>query len=208
MRIEIRSDSVILDGYVNVVGRDSKLIPSIKGKFREQIEPGAFKRALKNASNVDLLLNHDKKKKLGSTTDKNLELFEDNIGLRGICTVTDTDVIKKAKNNQLRGWSFGFFAEEDSWEETREEGIQRRKVKELSITEVSILDNTKMPAYFGTSIEQREEKDIVTETRGQDFKAVIDDISITEKEKEQKRDIVDNSLYLKKIELLKLKTLR
>ena len=31
MRIEIRSDSVILDGYVNAVDRYSKPIPSLEG---------------------------------------------------------------------------------------------------------------------------------------------------------------------------------
>ena len=116
MRIEIRNDSVVLDGYVNVVDRESKPIPSVKGKFIEKIKPGAFQRSLEKRANVDLLLNHDKNRKLGSTSEGNLELFEDNIGLRAICTVTDLDVIDKAKNKELRGWSFGFYAEKDKLE--------------------------------------------------------------------------------------------
>ena len=36
MRIEIRNDSAVLDGYVNVVDRESKPIPSVKGKFIEK----------------------------------------------------------------------------------------------------------------------------------------------------------------------------
>ena len=80
MRIEIRNDSVLLDGYVNVTGKDSKLIPSIKGKFKEQIVPQAFTRSLEKNANVDLLLNHDASRKLGSTSEGNLELFEDGIG--------------------------------------------------------------------------------------------------------------------------------
>ena len=80
MRIEIRNDAVVIDGYVNAVARDSRPIPSVRGKFVEQIVPKAFDRALSKSKNVDLLLNHDSNRKLGSTLEGNLELFEDNIG--------------------------------------------------------------------------------------------------------------------------------
>ena len=164
MRVEIRNDSVLIDGYVNAVGRDSKPISFINGKFIEQIEPRAFDKALNKTDNVDLLLNHDENKKLGSTKEGNLELFEDNIGLRAICTITDKDVIEKAKKGELRGWSFGFCAEKDRWEDTNK-GYQRRYVEDLDLFEVSILDNRKNPAYAGTSIEMRDDKEIVSECR-------------------------------------------
>ena len=199
MRIEIRNDSVLLDGYVNVVGRYSKPIPSIKGKFIEQIEPSAFQKALDKSENIDLLLNHDKNKKLGSITEGNLELFEDNIGLRAICTVYDKDVIEKAKNNELRGWSFGFFAEKDNWKDS-EKGYQVRTVEELELFEVSIVDNTKNPAYIATSIEMREESEIVTENRCNSFKA------ITVNENSKKEEKIDYSYYEKQIQLLKTKS--
>ena len=171
MRIEIRNDSVVLDGYVNVVDRESKPIPSVKGKFIEKIKPGAFQRSLEKRANVDLLLNHDKNRKLGSTSEGNLELFEDNIGLRAICTVTDPDVIDKAKNKELRGWSFGFYAEKDKLESV-ENGYERRMVEELDLFEVSIVDNTKNPAYAGTSIEMRDDNEVFIENRTTEFKAV------------------------------------
>lgn len=171
MRIEIRNDSVVLDGYVNVVDRESKPIPSVKGKFIEKIKPGAFQRSLEKRANVDLLLNHDKNRKLGSTSEGNLELFEDNIGLRAICTVSDPDVIDKAKNKELRGWSFGFYAEKDKLESV-ENGYERRIVEELDLFEVSIVDNTKNPAYAGTSIEMRDDNEVFIENRTTEFKAV------------------------------------
>lgn len=171
MRIEIRNDSVVLDGYVNVVDRESKPIPSVKGKFIEKIKPGAFQRSLEKRANVDLLLNHDKNRKLGSTSEGNLELFEDNIGLRAICTVTDPAVIDKAKNKELRGWSFGFYAEKDKLESV-ENGYERRIVEELDLFEVSIVDNTKNPAYAGTSIEMRDDNEVFIENRTTEFKAV------------------------------------
>ena len=185
MRIEIRNDSVILDGYVNAVDRESKPIPSVKGRFVEKIKPGAFQRSLERRANVDLLLNHDKNRKLGSTSEGNLELFEDNIGLRAICTVTDAEVIEKAKNKQLRGWSFGFYAKKDRWE-TGENGYEKRVVEELDLFEVTIVDNTRNPAYSGTSIEMRDDKEILTENRGTDFKAITIDDS---KKSEERTDI-------------------
>lgn len=174
MRIEIRNDSVLLDGYVNAVARDSKPVITPHGKCVEQIEPRAFERALGKAENVDLLLNHDKTRNLGSIKQGNLQLFEDNIGLRAICTVTDADVMQKAKDNKLKGWSFGMFASKDSVEE-RADSIPRRHVQELELFEVSIIDDRMSPVYTGTSIEQRAEEEVVTEQRGNEFRAITVD---------------------------------
>lgn len=199
MRIEIRNDSVILDGYVNAVERESKPIPSVKGSFIEKIQQGAFQRSLEKRENVDLLLNHDKNRKLGSTSEGNLELFEDNIGLRAICTVTDKEVIEKAKNKQLRGWSFGFYAKKDKWEKP-EEGYEKRTVEELDLFEVTIVDDTRNPAYSATSIEMRDNEEILTENRVTDFKAVTVDETI---EEEKRTENIDYSKYENAIKELK-----
>lgn len=108
MRIELRSDSVVIEGYVNAVARDSRPMRDRKtGKrFVEQIVPGVFERALRH-NEVQLLLNHDKTRNLGSTS-TNLELYEDSIGLHARAEVTDPEVIEKARKKKLRGWSFGF----------------------------------------------------------------------------------------------------
>ena len=52
--------------------------------------PHAFERALERAKNVDLMLNHERK--IGSTTEGNLELFEDAIGP---VSYTHLDVYKR-----------------------------------------------------------------------------------------------------------------
>jgi len=175
MRIEIRSDSVLLDGYVNAVGRDSKPIITPRGKCVEQIEPRAFQRALERAENVDLLLNHDKSRNLGSTQDGNIELFEDNIGLRAIATVTDPEVIEKARQKKLKGWSFGQYVNKDRMEE-RAEQLPRRHVEDLDLFEVSIIDDRMSPIYTGTSIEQRAEQEVIAEQRGDEFRAITVEI--------------------------------
>lgn len=173
MRIEIRSDQVIIDGYVNAICRDSKPLLSPQGLFVEQVKEGVFQRALNKAQDVRLLFNHQENRELGSLKNGNLQLFEDNIGLRAICSVTDPEVMEKAKNNELRGWSFGFYTNKDDWEQA--EPYQRRFIEDMDLLEVSILDKT--PAYNGTSIEAREDKTFLNETRGDEFTAVIENLS-------------------------------
>lgn len=154
MRIEIRADSVVIEGYVNAVARDSRPMRDRKtGKrFVEQIAPGVFERAIKR-NDVDLLLNHDPFRVLGSTK-TNLILYEDNIGLRARAEITDAEVIQKAREKKLRGWSFGFY-ERDASEEDLPSGLQRRYIEEMELKEVSIIDEKKLPCYAGTSIETR-----------------------------------------------------
>lgn len=187
MRIEIRNDSVILDGYVNAVGRESRILPSPKGRFKEQIVPKTFERALSKGGSVDLLFNHIKNRKLGSTAEGNLELREDNIGLRAIATVTDTEVMDKARNGELQGWSFGMYVNKDIWTDGTD-GVQKRAIEDLDLIEVSILDKT--PAYFGTSIEARGEETILIENRAEDFVANIEDRSkpIEEHKKQEQKN--------------------
>ena len=166
MRIEIRNDSVVLDGYVNAVARDSRPMLDENGeKFVEQISPKTFQRALEKNDDVLCLLNHDPSRVLGSTKQGNIELFEDNIGLRAICKITDSEVIEKARNGKLRGWSFGFEALKEH-EEPLENGFKRRFVDEMALDEVSIIDEHKIPCYVGTSIETRAEKNSKIEYRG------------------------------------------
>lgn len=200
MRIEIRGNQVLLDGYVNAVDRESRVLPSPRGRFKEKILPKTFERALQKADDVELRFNHDENRKLGSIKGGNLELREDNIGLRAIATVTDEIVIEKAKKGELRGWSFGFIDNKPNWIDG-EDGIQRRFLEDIDLLEVSILDKT--PAYIATSIEARGEESVISEQRNEEFTAQIEDSTKT-KEKPEERQ-VDYSLYEREIELLKLK---
>ena len=198
MRIELRSDNnILIDGYVNAVARDSRIMPSINGEFVEQVVPGTFHKALSRARNVDLLLNHNESRKLGSIIEGNLKLFEDNIGLRAIATITDEEFIKKAIAGKLKGWSFGFYLNNDRWE-TDSKGIKRRFLEDIELLEVSILDDTKNPAYIATSIETRDNKEVLREIRTADFNAVVEDISQVNKNK------IINSIYKKELQFISL----
>lgn len=153
MRVRITDDSVEIEGYVNAIERKSKPLMSRIGRFVERICKGAFKRAIERNNDVRLLLNHDWGRDLGGTGDGSLELVEDSIGLKARATVTDKDVIEKARNGDLVGWSFGFTdVDVDTHDEN---GVTTRDVKDLDLYEVSILDRSKQPAYDGTLVAVR-----------------------------------------------------
>ena len=145
MQVEIRNDSVFISGYVNAVERLSKPIKeTLHGKVRtflERIKAGVFRTALKRNANVLVLLNHDNNRVLASTEDGNAILEEDNIGLRAEITITDKEVVQKAREGKLSGWSFGFIANDD--EITTEGNDEIRTVTDMELLEVSILDDTK-----------------------------------------------------------------
>lgn len=198
MKINIREDSVEIDGYVNAVERLSKPLNSRIGQFRERIKAGAFKRAIERNDDIHVLLNHDANRDLGSTKQGNLELHEDNIGLRAKATITDADVIAKAKHGDLVGWSFGFSDRDVDTSDV--DGMMTRDVKDLDLYEVSILDRSKVPAYDGTLIQARDAQgDTVHLNTGEvmtDDKPEVTEEKPTEKpddktkeEPQEKRDI-------------------
>lgn len=179
MKIKIRQDHVEIEGYVNAIERNSKPLFSRIGRFIERICKGAFDNAIKRNDDIHILLNHDWNHDLGSTKQGNLELAEDNIGLKARATITDPEVITAARNGDLVGWSFGF--EDREVEKRIIDGIVNRAVKDLDLYEVSILDRTKTPAYDGTLIAARNKGDKM-QFRGVEF---IDKPEIHEEPKEE-----------------------
>lgn len=158
MDITLREDKVEIEGYVNAVERNSKPLLSRMGKFIERICKGAFKRAIERNDDIHILLNHDWNRDLGSTKQGNLELYEDSIGLKARAIITDPEVVEKAKNGDLVGWSFGF--SDVDVENGFENGLPTRAIKDLDLYEVSILDREKVPAYEGNLITARSDEKI------------------------------------------------
>ena len=174
MNIEVRDNSVVISGYVNAVERLSKPITcNLHGKkrtFLEKIKAGVFKKALKKNDDVLVLLNHDKERAIARTSDGSAVLDEDNIGLRAEITITDDEVVQKAREGKLSGWSFGFMANDD--ELTEEGSNEVRTLKDIDLVEVSILDDKHSPAYYGTSIEARDSEHKMLEVRADMFKEI------------------------------------
>lgn len=199
MKVEVRNDKIIIDGYVNAVERESKVLYDTRGEFIEKIRAGVFQKALERADNVRVLLDHEKDRELADTKSGKAKLYEDNIGLRAIVEIDDTEVIEKARNNKLRGWSFGFLCNKED-RKTNEDGIEERVVRDLDLLEVSIIDDKKYPAYIGTSIEMRDDEVKIAEYRNADFSKIeIRDEPEQQLEKEvEKIDYSDYEERLKK----------
>ena len=157
MNIRINKDSVEIEGYVNAIERLSKPLKDRLGTFVERVKVGAFKRALERAKDVRILLNHDYNRDLGGTSDGNLELYEDSIGLHARATITDKEVVEQARNGELVGWSFGFT--DVDVEQGEENGLTVRNVKDLDLYEVSLINRARVPAYDGTLVAVRSADD-------------------------------------------------
>lgn len=200
LKIEIRGKKAIIQGYVNTVERESRVLPkqmcqSATGDFVEKVRSKTFEKALQKANNVEVRYNHNRK--LGSTKEQTLELYEDNIGLYAKAIIEDEEVVQKARNKELRGWSFGFNTLIDSWEVTTD-GTQRRVLEEIDLKEVSILSET--PAYIATSIEMRGSDCLIVETRGQE-----ENIELTEIEEKKKEETISYQIQENELELLKIR---
>ena len=200
MKIHIRQDSVEIDGYVNAIERNSKTLRSRLGPFIERICKGAFGKALERNDDVHVLLNHNWNRDLGSTKQGNLELTEDAIGLHARACITDPDVIQKARNGDLVGWSFGF--QDRDVERTEENGIAHRAVKDMDLYEVSILDRSKTPAYEGTSIMARDNETEINIGEDMIVEVEIREEQIEQPEKAEDK-IIDYSKYDELVEELK-----
>jgi len=186
--VEFRNDgSIFISGYVNAVERESEFIPSAKGKFKEIIKAGAFRKALQRSKDVLMLYNHDDSKRLASTAEGNLKLYEDNIGLRAESSISDPAIIERAKKQGFSGWSFGFIPINQNFQ-TGNDNIERRYIEDLELLEISLL--SVRPAYSATSIEIR--NDDILERRYTDFEI-------------QTTDKIDFSLYENQLKILKLK---
>lgn len=189
MEIRVKNDSVEVEGYVNAIERTSKPLMSRAGRFIERICKGAFRKALNRNDDIHILLNHDWNRDLGSTKEGNLKLTEDNIGLRATATITDPDVVKKARAGDLVGWSFGFTDRDVA--ESKEKGLPLREVRDLDLYEVSILDRSKTPAYDGTLIMARDDNSKEINVRNE----LIDDDLLEHDEHDLDHDenIVENN---------------
>ena len=204
MKVEVREDSVHITGYVNAVERLSKPIrETLHGKVRtflERIKAGVFRTALKR-NKVLVLLNHNPERVLASTEDGNAILEEDNIGLKADITITDREVVQKAREGKLSGWSFGFIANDD--EITTEGDDEIRTVTDMELLEVSILDERKSPAYYGTSIESREGGARMVEIRADAFATEGEENPTAENEQKISVDELASLVAAKVIEALK-----
>ena len=202
MKVKLRSDSVEIAGYVHAVARNSRMIPDDHGyPIRERIQPGVFGRALQEKRdagfNIPILLNHDSTRVIAEDR-VNATLEEDSIGLHAVATITDPEVVEKARARKLSGWSFGFYLR-DFREEYTDSG-RVRIVTDMDLREVTLADDTRTPVYAGTSVHARaDEQPEVIQLRTVDndviFTDVTEDAPDPEPEPEQRAEIDYSDCY-------------
>jgi hypothetical protein len=203
MKVEVRADSVHIEGYVNAVERDSKIINVLPiGQCVEQIRAGAFGQALRDGVDVEILENHNFNRKLGSIAEGNLKLSEDTIGLRAAADIYDNDVIDKARRGLIKGWSFGFVCKDDKVE-NRADNVPRRIVNELDLKEVSLIDGNMTPCYVGTLVEVRGQELVEIRDFVDDEIETVDETA--EGTAEEERAKPDYSYYDAVMQLLELR---
>lgn len=139
-----------LTGYAVVYGSLSRNL----GGFRERIAPGAFGESLAAGRDILAFVNHDDGAVLGRTSAGTLRVWEDAGGVRFDVALPDTqparDLAESVRRGDVRGASFGFRVEEDSW---GYEGKHRvRTVRRATLYEVS---PTAIPAYEDTTVALR-----------------------------------------------------
>ena len=127
----------------------------ISGYFRERILPGAFSKTLQESGDIPSLYNHDPNMVLGRTSNKRLELKEDDTGLWFRVTPTDTvyarDLFTNIEEGNVTGNSFGFMAVKDRWSQD-EKGIATREIIEARLLDVGPVT---FPAYPDTDVAVR-----------------------------------------------------
>jgi HK97 family phage prohead protease len=135
------------EGYAAVFNSPSEPLP-----FIERIAPGAFKRTLRERSDVKLLWNHDSNHPLASTRGGSLKLTEDNYGLRVEARLANTqagrDAAELIRTNVVDAMSFGFTVPEGG-AEWNENGTERT-LKSVRLFEVSVVPWPAYPSTGGT----------------------------------------------------------
>ena len=163
MKIELRTESMNISGYVNVTGKCSKPLNTPHGRCIEVVEERAFAESLGRNGDVYVSVDHDSTHAFASTKSGTLELHEDAIGLHASVTITDKTIIELARKGKIKGWSFGMTNVVDEMEQ-RAGKLPIRHIKSLDLDHITLVVN-KVPCYAATSIECRADGDFSMEYR-------------------------------------------
>lgn len=157
-----RSDNYTMRGHAAVFNSLSEDL----GGFRELIEPGAFRSALRGSPDVRLLFNHDSSRVLARTTAQvdgkpSLELREDKDGLHTWAVVQPrnwvNDLVVEMNSGLVDQMSFAFTIREggDDWAVT-EDGQVVRTIRSDGVDELFDVSVVTFPAYQATDVAARE----------------------------------------------------
>lgn len=134
-------------GHAAVYGQRTAIGDPKRYGFWEQIEKGAFDRALAEDQDVRFLVDHDPSRVLARTASGTLNLSSDKRGLLVQADIADTSVGRDLRVLLERGdvsqMSFGFVVTTDEWA-TQKDGSELRTIKDVDLFDVSAVT---FPAY-------------------------------------------------------------
>lgn len=143
-------------GHAAVFGRLSEDL----GGFRELIEAGAFRGALRGTPDVRLLFNHDPNYVMARTASGSLELREDQTGLHVWARVAPMQWVTDLRTSMQRGdvdqMSFAFTIRDggDEWA-IAEDGTVVRTIRADGVEELFDVSVVTFPAYPQTDAAMR-----------------------------------------------------
>ena len=154
-----KEDRMLVEGYAIVFNSESRDL----GGFTEVVKENALDDALMRNTDVLALYGHDYQNVLGRQSAGTLSLEKDNRGIKFTLDLPNTqlgrDVYTLVERGDLKGNSFGFTVEKDSWEKKGDKVIRTiEQVRELF--EISIVS---LPAYEATELTKRSYEDFATE---------------------------------------------
>lgn len=183
--LELRSkgdDTATLTGYAVKWNERSQPLP-----FVERFLPGAFTKSLEGGRDVLALVGHDLSKVIGRRSNDTLRLTEDDTGLRVEIDIDDAtsygrDILAQVKRRDVTQMSVGFRTVTDNW--SIEDGDELREIIEAELVEVS---TASLPAYTGTTVNQRSEShmEVRTEETAVEETAAATETVATEERNEQ-----------------------
>lgn len=123
--------------------------------FWEEIDPGAFDRALAEEQDVRFLVDHDPSRLLARTTSGTLTLSTDKVGLVTEAGLPDTTLGRDTRvmidRGDLSQMSFGFIPKAMEWAEL-DDGEELLRILDLDLFDVSVVT---FPAYEETDASVR-----------------------------------------------------
>jgi len=140
---------------------DETEIPCGNGdSFIERVAPGALDDVLGSDAEIKALFNHNVDSVLGSRKNKTLSLKSNERGLFfGIQldknNAKHQEVHAMCKRGDIDGCSFGFFPEDEDWDQVRDANGKvrvRRTLKKIKMHEMSVVT---FPAYQNTMVQAR-----------------------------------------------------
>ena len=156
-KLEEREDgqSSLITGYTAVFGVDTT-IETFFGSFKERIQKGAFRRAIREGQDVRALRNHEPDNLLGRTAAKTLRLKEDDRGLfievDPPNTTVGRDTVESIRRGDLSGMSFAFVVRKEKWINGEDGAPDVRIVQDVDLYDVGPVT---YPAYAQTSADVR-----------------------------------------------------